>query len=129
MEPTRAPETIDEYIAGFPPDIQQILEKLRSAIREAAPDATERISYRMPAFDLRGILVYFAANKNHIGFYPTASPIVKFKDELSQYHFSKGAIRFPIDKPLPYNLISRIVKFRQAENLAKAEQRRKKKTI
>lgn len=125
MESTRAPENIDEYIADFPLQIQNILKKLRSTIRESAPEASERISYRMPAFDQKGILVYFAVNKNHIGFYPTSSPIVKFRDELEAYGFSKGAIRFPIDKPLPYDLISRIVKFRLSENLEKAEKRRK----
>lgn len=121
MEPNRTPENIDEYIAGFSLPIQSLLEKLRATIKEAAPGATEKLSYRMPAFDQNGILVYFAAYKNHIGFYPTSSPVVKFRDELAGYEFSKGAIRFPIDKPLPLDLISRIVKFRLKENLEKAE--------
>lgn len=121
MEPNRTPENIDEYIAGFSLPIQSLLEKLRATIKEAAPGATEKLSYRMPAFDQNGILVYFAAYKNHIGFYPTSSPVFKFRDELAGYEFSKGAIRFPIDKPLPLDLISRIVKFRLKENLEKAE--------
>jgi uncharacterized protein YdhG (YjbR/CyaY superfamily) len=112
-------ETIDEYIATFPKDVQKMLTALRSAIQAAAPDAQERISYRMPAFFLKGNLVYFAAFKRHIGFYPTSSGILTFKKELSAYKGSKGSVQFPIDKPLPLDLISKIVKFRVAENLNK----------
>jgi len=110
----------DEYIATFPEDIQKILEELRGTIKAAAPGAEEKISYQMPAFALKGNLVYFAAFKNHIGFYPTSSGTEAFKKELSIYDGSKGTVRFPIDKPLPLKLISRIVKFRVAENLKKA---------
>ena len=113
--------SIDEYIATFPEEIQKILEELRATIKAAAPEAQEKISYQMPAFALKGNLVYFGAYKNHIGFYPTASGIQAFKNELSVYEGAKGTVRFPIDKPLPLDLISRIVKFRVAENLKKAE--------
>jgi uncharacterized protein YdhG (YjbR/CyaY superfamily) len=115
---------IDEYIAGFPEDIRPILEKMRAAIRDAAPEAEETISYQMPAFKLNGILVYFAAHKNHIGFYPTASPIIAFKKELTPYKLSKGAIQFPIEKPIPFDLVKKIVKFRVKENGAKIKSKR-----
>ncbi len=108
-------KNIDEYISSFPEDIQAILEKLRETIRETVPDAEETISYQMPAFKLGKVLVYFAAYKNHIGFYPTPSGIEAFKTELSGYETSKGAIRFPIDKPLPYDLVKKIVEFRAKE--------------
>ncbi|MDQ7093533.1 DUF1801 domain-containing protein [Desulfosporosinus sp. PR] len=121
------PKSIDEYIGQFPPDIQEILEMLRKVIKEAAPDANEKISYQMPAFDLHGILVYFAACKNHIGFYPTASGIEAFKQELMAYKSSKGAVQFPIKKPIPYGLISKIVEFRAAENMRKATDKLHKK--
>jgi uncharacterized protein YdhG (YjbR/CyaY superfamily) len=110
------PGTLDEYIEGFPPEIRVILEKIRTTIRKAVPDAEERISYRMPAFALNGILVYFAAFKRHIGLFPTPSGIAKFKRELSAYKGAKGSVQFPLDKPVPYALIGRIAKFRAAEN-------------
>lgn len=113
-------ESIDEYISKFPPEVQEILQTLRRVIRESAPEATEKISYQMPAFYLHGNLVYFAAHRRHIGFYPTASGVKAFEHELSAYRVSKGTIQFPIDKPLPYDLIKRIVKFRVAENNRKA---------
>ena len=113
--------SIDQYIATFPEDIQKILQELRATIQAAAPDAQEKISYQMPTFALKGNLVYFAKLKNHIGFYPTPSGIEAFKEELSGYEGTKGAIRFPLDKPLPLKLISKIVKFRVTENLKKAE--------
>jgi uncharacterized protein YdhG (YjbR/CyaY superfamily) len=113
--------SIDEYIATFPEETQKILQELRAAIKAAAPGAEEKISYQMPAFALNGILVYFAALKNHIGFYPTSSGTQAFKQDLSMYEGSKGSIKFPIDQPLPLDLISKIVKFRVAENLKKAE--------
>jgi uncharacterized protein YdhG (YjbR/CyaY superfamily) len=119
------PATIDEYIAQFPQDVQQILNRLRSVIQESAPDAVERISYQMPAFYLKGNLVYFGAHKHHIGFYPTSSGIEAFKEELSAYTGSKGAAQFPLDKPIPYELISKIVKFRVAENLKKSSASKK----
>ena len=111
--------TIDEYIQTFPPDIQKILTKIRQTIRGSAPGAEEAISYRMPVFRLNGNLVYFAAFKHHIGFYPTASGIAAFKPELSAYTWSKGAVQFPLDQPVPYDLIKKIVVFRVQENLAK----------
>ncbi|NTW09151.1 MAG: hypothetical protein HGA28_06245, partial [Anaerolineaceae bacterium] len=104
----KAPETIDEYIAGFPADIQVILQKIRKTIKDAAPDAQEAISYQMPTFKLHGNLVHFAAFKNHIGFYPVPSGIEKFKAELSVYKQGKGSVQFPLDQPIPYDLISRI---------------------
>jgi uncharacterized protein YdhG (YjbR/CyaY superfamily) len=117
---------IDEYIAGFPKDIQKILEELRATIRNAAPEAAETISYQMPTFTLKGNLVHFAAHQNHIGFYPTPSGIETFKKELSAYKGAKGSVQFPIDNPLPLSLISKIVKFRVKENLERAMQKRKK---
>lgn len=120
-------ENIDEYIDQFPPGIQEILREVRQTIREAAPQAREKISYQMPTFDLHGNLVHFAAHREHIGFYPTPSGIEAFEGELSSYESSKGAVRFPIDEPLPLDLISRIVAFRVEENRQKAEAKRKKK--
>jgi len=122
-----APRNIDEYIAGFPRDVQEILEQMRLTIREAAPDAEETISYRMPTFTLKGNLVHFAAHKKHIGLYPTPSGIEKFEDELSAYRSSKGAVQFPLDRPIPFDLISEIVKFRVKENLERAEAKGKKR--
>ena len=121
------PQNIDEYIANFPKDIQEILQELRTTIREAAPDAVEAISYQMPTFRLKGNLVHFAAYKNHIGFYPTPSGIENFKKELSVYEGAKGSVKFPIDQPLPLDLISNIVRFRVTENLEKAAAKSKKK--
>ena len=121
-------ESIDEYILQFPTEIQQILKMLRKVIKESAPDSEEKISYQMPTFALHGNLVHFAAYKNHIGFYPTPSGIDAFKHELSEYKGAKGSVQFPIEKPMPYELISKIVKFRVAENINKAEDRLKKKS-
>ena len=109
-------KNIDEYIAGYPEDIQGKLRDLRATIKEAAPGAEEKISYQMPAFNLNGILVYFAVQTRHIGFYPTSSGVMAFKEELGSYKSSKGAIQFPLDKPLPLELIARIVRFRVREN-------------
>ena len=119
--------TIDEYIASFPEDRQALLEAVRATIHAAAPDATERISYQMPAFAQEGNLVYFAALKNHIGFYPTGSGVAAFQDEIAGYESTKGAIKFPIDQPLPLDLITRIVQFRVTENLNKAAAKAGKK--
>ena len=116
-----SPQTIDEYIAGFPADVQKILQKIRVTIHEAAPEATEKISYQMPTFYLNGNLVHFAAFKDHIGFYPVPSGIEKFKKELSVYKQGKGSVQFPLDKPIPYGLITKIVKFRVKENQAKGK--------
>jgi uncharacterized protein YdhG (YjbR/CyaY superfamily) len=123
----RVYKNIDEYISDFPAEIQDILEKIRSRIIKAAPEAEETISYQMPAFRLKGNLVYFAAFKNHIGFYPTSSGIEAFKNELSVYKSAKGSVQFPISKPVPLNLIGRIVKYRVRENLERAEVKAKMK--
>lgn len=109
-------KTIDEYIEGLPKGVQRILSELRFTIEKAAPGATEKISYRMPTFYYNGNLVHFAAFERHIGFYPTPSGIVEFQDELKKYHTSRGAIQFPIDEPLPLELVTRIVKFRVEQN-------------
>lgn len=109
--------TIDEYIALFPKNVQTILKQVRKTIKAAAPTAEEKISYQMPTFFLNGNLVHFAAFKEHIGFYPTPSGIEKFKKELSVYKGAKGSVQFPLDEPMPLDLISRIVKFRVEENL------------
>jgi uncharacterized protein YdhG (YjbR/CyaY superfamily) len=122
-----APQTIDDYIAGFPPEVQAILEKIRRTIRKAAPDAEETIKYRMPTFTLKGNLVHFAAFKKHIGFYPVPSGIEKFKQALSVYKGAKGSVQFPLDQPMPFDLIHKIVKFRVKENLARAATKGKKK--
>jgi uncharacterized protein YdhG (YjbR/CyaY superfamily) len=121
------PKDIDEYIAGFPKDVQEILKKIRMTIREAAPDAEEAIKYQIPTFTLKGNLVHFAAFKKHIGFYPAPRGIEEFKDELSVYKGAKGSVQFPLGEPIPYDLISRIVKFRVSDNLEKAEAKRKKR--
>jgi uncharacterized protein YdhG (YjbR/CyaY superfamily) len=115
------PSRIAEYIAGFPKPIQEILQQLRAVVREAAPEAEECISYGMPAFRQGGILVYFAAFKSHIGFYPTASGIEKFQEELAPYRWAKGSVQFPLDQPLPDDLIRRMVQFRVGENLSKKQ--------
>jgi uncharacterized protein YdhG (YjbR/CyaY superfamily) len=122
-----APSTIDEYIAGFPPEVQAILQKIRLTIRKAAPGAQETISYQMPTFTLHGNLVHFAAFKNHIGFYPTPTGTEKFQKELATYKGGKGSVQFPLDQPIPYGLIAKIVKFRVKENSAKAAAKGKKK--
>lgn len=114
-------KTIDEYILQYPEEVQTIFEELREVIKQAAPDATEKISYQMPTFYLHGNLVHFAAYKNHIGFYPAPSGIEAFKNELSMYKGAKGSVQFPINEPLPFDLISEIVKYRVAENLNKEE--------
>ena len=122
-----APVTIDEYIRQFPPDVQEKLSGLRATIHRAAPDATEKISYGMPTFFQKKNLVHFAAYEHHIGFYPTPSGIAAFKDEMSRYVTSKGAVQFPIDEPIPLALVTRIVKLRVAENEAKAAKKKAKR--
>ncbi len=126
MNPDSTIQTIDEYIAGFPKDIREILEKVRETIRQAAPEATEKISYQMPTFYLNGNLVHFAAFKKHIGLYPTPSGVAAFQEELAPYVKAKGSIQFPLDKPIPYDLITQITTFRAQENLAKAAKGKKK---
>lgn len=122
-----APTNIDDYIAGFPPDVRAILEKIRETIRAAAPDAEETMSYQMPTFTLKGNLVHFAAFKKHIGFYPVPTGIEEFKSELAGYEGGKGSVKFPLDRPIPFDLISKIVAFRVKENLERAEAKAKKK--
>ena len=115
----------DEYIAIFPNEVQRLLQQMRLIIKETAPEATEVISYGMPAFKLNGVLVWFAAYSKHIGFYPHSSGIEAFKKEISTYKSSKGAIQFPLDKPLPTELISEIVRFRLNENFQKEKLKKK----
>lgn len=122
----KTPASIDEYIAGFSEEIQEKLQLIRKTISEAAPEAEEAISYQMPTFKLKGNLVHFAAYKNHIGFYPAPRGIEAFKEELSAYKGAKGTVQFPLNEPLPYDLIGRIVKFRAAENREKAALKGKK---
>ncbi|MEP7107126.1 MAG: DUF1801 domain-containing protein [Ferruginibacter sp.] len=119
--------TIDEYIAGFPKEIQEKLEAIRATIRKAAPGAGETINYAIPTFTLEGNLVHFAGYKNHIGFYPAPSGIEAFKKELSVYEGAKGSVKFPVDKSLPLGLVTKIVKFRVKENLERAATKAKKK--
>ena len=118
---------IDEYIAGFPQEVQEILQKVRSTIRKAAPEAEEAIKYQIPTFVLKGNLVHFAAFKNHIGFYPAPRGIEEFKEELAAYKGAKGSVQFPLDQPIPYDLIDRIVRFRVQDNLEQAENKKKKR--
>jgi uncharacterized protein YdhG (YjbR/CyaY superfamily) len=118
---------IDEYIEQFPANVQAILQKLRGTIKKTAPAAEEVISYQMPAFKYHGMLVYFAGYKNHVGFYPTSSPMKVFKDRLTDYKTSKGAIQFPINDAIPLTLVKDIVKFRIKENLEKENAKLKKK--
>ena len=117
-------KTIDDYIKSYPESIQSILEKIRQTIRKAAPEATEVISYQMPAFEQNGTLVWFGAFKKHIGFYPKASGIEAFQKELSPYKLSKGSIQFRLDEPIPYDLIEKIVEFRVKANLSQEKGRR-----
>ncbi|MGB3227552.1 MAG: DUF1801 domain-containing protein [Saprospiraceae bacterium] len=116
---------MDEYIACFPEDVQVILNELRQTVKKAAPDAEEVISYQMPAYKFHGALIYYAAYKNHIGLYPTGSGIATFKKELSIYKGAKGSVQFPLNQPIPFSLISKIVKFRVKENLEKAKLKEK----
>jgi uncharacterized protein YdhG (YjbR/CyaY superfamily) len=120
MGQAAAPENIDEYIALFPPPVQTILQKVRATVKQAAPEAEETISYRIPAFKLNGILVYFAAFKNHIGLYPPVRGDAKLEKSAARYAGEKGNLKFPLDEPIPYELIKRIVKFRVKQNVLKA---------
>lgn len=120
MEKNKA-TTIDEYISSFPKSTQVLLEQIRMAISKAVPEASEKISYQMPAFTLAGNLVHFAAYKHHTGFYPGAGAIIEFNKELSAYELSKGTVRFPLDKPLPLELIAKITQYLAQENLRKAK--------
>jgi uncharacterized protein YdhG (YjbR/CyaY superfamily) len=125
MKPNQAtPKTIDAYIANFPKDVQQILQKMRATIKKAAPDAEETIKYGIPTFTLNGNLVHFGGYKEHIGFYPAPAGIAEFKNDLAPYVAGMGTIRFPLDHPIPFALITRIVKFRVKKNLAKTKAKR-----
>ncbi len=114
---------VDVFIAKYPKEVQEVLTKVRQTIRDAAPEAMETINYGIPTFQLNGNLVHFSALTNHIGFYPTPSGIEKFQKELSKYEGAKGSVKFPLDQPIPYALITKIVKFRVKENLAKAKKK------
>ena len=125
MQTNQTPKDMDAYIAGFPDYVQEVLQKIRVTIRKAAPNAEETISYKMPTFTLKGkYLIYFAAYKKHIGLYPAPRGIERFKKELSLYEGGKGTVRFPLDKPIPFSLIKRIVKFRVKESLERAKAKR-----
>jgi uncharacterized protein YdhG (YjbR/CyaY superfamily) len=124
---TKQAKDIDEYMAGFPADVQVIMEKIRATIRKAAPDAKEAIKYQIPTFVLNGNLIHFAGYKNHIGLYPGSKPIEEFKNELSRYETSKGTVRFPLDKTIPYGLIGKITKFCVKRNQQKAATKRHKR--
>lgn len=120
-------ESVDQYIEAFEPEVQELLQSLRKVISEAAPEAVEKISYQMPTWFLHKNLVHFAAYKTHIGFYPAPSGIEAFKEELTRYKRAKGSVQFPIQEPLPYDLITRIVRFRVEENQREAAEKRTKK--
>lgn len=121
--PRKPPDNFDDYLERFPKDVQRRLQKMRLTVKKAAPKAKETISYGIPAFTLNGMLVWFAAFKNHIGFYPRTSAIAAFRKELSAYKGEKGSVRFPFGKPLPLRLISRMVKFRVKENLSNSKKK------
>src|SRR5262245_26264605 len=127
MTDSSAPANIDDYIATFPPPVQSILKKIRSTIRKAAPQAKEKISYKIPAFALDGDLIYFAAFKKHIGIFPPVRGDEKLREELARYRGEKGNLKFPLDEPIPYDLIRRVVKCRLKEQREKAKAKRKKK--
>jgi len=116
----KSPQTIDEYMADYPAEVQAVMQRLRDLVHEIAPGATEKISYGIPTFVLGQNLVHFAAYEHHIGFYPASSGIAHFAEELKDYESSKGTVRFPLDKPIPYDLVRRITEFRAAENRARA---------
>jgi len=120
-----APTTIDQYIAGFPTDIQEKLHAMRATIHAAAPEATEKISYGMPTFYQQGNVVHFAAFKNHIGFFPAPSGIERFAQEIGPYQTSKGTLQFPLTQPIPFDLVTKITEFRVQENLTRAKAKKK----
>ena len=127
MPAVQPPQKIDEYIAGFPPAVQRILKKVRAIIQKIAPEAEEAIKYQIPTFVLNGNLVHFAAFQNHFGFYPTPAGITAFAKELAPYQSAKGSVQFPLDAPIPYDLITKIVEFRVRENRAKGAAKSQKK--
>ena len=117
----KSPTTVEEYIQEFPKEVQEIIQKIRAIVKEEAPEVQEKISYGMPTFSYKGVLVHFAAYKNHIGFYPTPSGITEFEEQLKPYKHAKGSAKFPLSKPIPYDLIRQIVKVRLEENVTKAK--------
>ena len=119
------PETVDQYIAAFPADVKKRIQQLRKTIKAAAPKAEEVISYQMPGYKYFGMLVYFAAYKNHIGFYPGAGGVLEFYKKLSSFKSAKGSVQFPHDRPIPYDIISKIVKFRVKQNEEKISLKKK----
>lgn len=121
MKAAVTPKDIDSYIAAQPAEVRPLLQQMRAAIHKAAPDAAEVISYGMPAFRQNSVLVYFAAHTNHIGYYPTASGMREFATEMAMYKSSKGAVQFPLDQPLPLGLVTKVAKYRQKEDAAKAK--------
>ena len=121
---TVVPETVDQYIAAFPADVKKRMQQLRTTIKAAAPKAEEVISYQMPGYKYLGMLVYFAAYKNHIGFYPGAGGVLEFYKELSSFKSAKGSVQFPHDRPIPFEIISKIVKFRVKQNEEKGSLKR-----
>ena len=127
MRDMKAGKTVDEYIEGFPADVQKILQKVRATIKKAAPGAEETIKYGIPTFTLKGNLVHFGGYKEHIGFYPAPAGIDAFKKELAAYQTGKGTLQFPLNKPIPYDIITRVVKFRVEKNLEKAKPKARKK--
>jgi uncharacterized protein YdhG (YjbR/CyaY superfamily) len=127
MEKRKTPESVEAYISGYPTEIQKKLNDIRKVVKKTAPEAVEKISYGMPAFTYKGILLYFAVHTNHIGLYPYPSAMEAFKIELAQYHSAKSTIRFPLNKPLPLKLISEIVAFRVQENTMKDQIKKKTK--
>ncbi len=126
MEGSQKISSIDEYIAAFPEEVQKILKQMRAVIRAAAPDAKEKISYGIPTFYSTENLVHFAGYKHHVGFYPTSSGIEHFGKDLAGYELSRGTVRFPLDKPIPYDLVTRITEFRVKESREKNQTRVKK---
>lgn len=128
MKKAGIPDNIDDYIAGFPTRVQKILQKIRKTIQKAAPDAEEAISYAIPTFKLNGNLVHFAAFEHHIGLYPGPRGIKEFEKEIARYEGGKGTVRFPLDEPIPYDLVTRIVKYRVQKNLEKPAAKTKAKT-
>jgi len=127
MDGKETAKNIDEFIMGYPPDVQEILQQLRATIQRNAPDAKETISYGIPTFTLKGNLVHFSAYKKHVGFYPGAEGIAAFAAEFSKYETSKGTVRFPIEQPIPNALIEKVVQYRVQQNLAKAEAKLRQK--
>lgn len=125
VKPT-TPQSIDEYIDGFPPDVQQTLQKIRWTIRQAAPQAAETIKYQMPTFTLDGNLVSFGVYQKHIGIYPVPAGTAKFQKDIASYRSAKSTVRLPLDEPIPFDLIGLLVKYRVKENLARTEAKKKR---